>query len=118
MPPAIENEVKTNVIRQWLDGDTRDKIAADNQIGAGTVSGIINEFKKGINALEYESVRELSISCKKQGTNLGALASSIRLTNYIQKLGANLDQIESFIRNLANFPEPERLIDAANQIAY
>ena len=65
--PAIENEIKTNLIRQWLDGDSRDKIASDNGIGAGTVSGIINEFKKGINALEYESVRELSISCKKQG---------------------------------------------------
>jgi transposase len=67
MPTAIENEVKMKVIKQWLGGDTRDKIATDNQIGAGTVSGIINEWKKGVNALEYESVRELSISCKKQG---------------------------------------------------
>ena len=57
MPRAIENEIKTNVIRQWLDGETRDKIATDNQIGSGTVSGIINEFKKEIDALEYESVR-------------------------------------------------------------
>jgi hypothetical protein len=40
MPRAIENEVKTNVIKQWLDGDSRDKIASDNQIGAGTVSHI------------------------------------------------------------------------------
>jgi len=74
-------------------------------------------LKKGVDALEYESVRELSISCKKQGINLGKLASSIRINNYTNKLGANLDQIESFIRTLANFPEPERLIDAANQIA-
>jgi hypothetical protein len=117
MPAAIENKIKTNVIKQWLDGDSRDKIAADNHIGAGTVSGIINEYKKGINALEYESVRELSISCKRQGINLGALASSIRLNNYIQKLGANQDEIETHIANLANFPEPERLIDVANQIA-
>jgi hypothetical protein len=78
MPAAIKYEVKTNVIKKWLDGDTRDKIASDNHIGAGTVSGIIDELKKGINALEYESVRKLSISCKKQGINLGALASSIR----------------------------------------
>ena len=85
MPTAIENEIKTNVIKQWLDGETRDKIASDNQIGAGTVSGIINEFKKGIDALEYESIRELSISCRKQGTNLGALASSVRTNNYLNK---------------------------------
>jgi hypothetical protein len=94
MPVAIENEIKTNVIKEWLLGDTRDKIATNNAIGAGTVSGIINEWKQGIDALEYESVRELSIWCKKQGINLGTLASSLRTNNYVQKLGANQDEIE------------------------
>jgi hypothetical protein len=32
-------------------------------------------------------------------------------------LGANQDQIESFIANLAHSPEPEKLIDTANQVA-
>jgi hypothetical protein len=117
MPAAIENSVKTNVIKEWLSGNTRDEIAANNEIGAGTVSGIINEWKKRIDAFDFDSTRELSISCKKQGINLGALASSIRLNNYVQKLGANQDQIETFISNLAKSPEPEKLIDVANQIA-
>ena len=117
MPAAIESQVKTKVIKQWLDGDPRDKIASDNQIGAGTVSGIINEFKRGVDAVEYESVRELSISCKKQGTNLGALASSIRINNYLQKLDANQDEIETHIANVANSSEPEKLFDVSNQIA-
>ena len=117
MPAAIDNSVKTNVIKQWLDGDTRDKIAFDNQIGAGTVSGIINEFKKGVDALEFESVRELSIACKKQDVNLGALASSVRLNKYIQKLGANQDEIETFIADTVNSPDPKKLFDVANQIA-
>ena len=117
MPAAIESEVKTNVIKQWLDGDPRDKIATDNQIGAGTVSGIINEFKKGVDAAEFESVRELSISYRKQGTNLGALASSQRLNNYIQKLGANQEQIETFITNVVNSPDPKKLFDVANHMA-
>jgi hypothetical protein len=34
MPTAIGNDIKSNMIRQWLDGDTRDKIASDNHIGA------------------------------------------------------------------------------------
>jgi 5'-3' exonuclease len=117
MPAAIDNKIKTNVIGQWLGGDSRDKIATDNKIGAGTVSGIINEFKKGTDALEYESVRGLSISCKKHGTNLGGLASCIRLKNHIDNLGANQDEIEGFIANLANFPEPKKVFEAANQIA-
>src|SRR5438874_1251447 len=33
-------------------------------------------------------------------------------------MGANQDQIESFIPNLANSPEPEKLIDVANQVAH
>jgi hypothetical protein len=37
MPTTIVREV----IRQWLQGTSRDQIANDNQIGAGTVSAII-----------------------------------------------------------------------------
>src|SRR5437870_4834197 len=111
MPPAIETNVKTNVIKQWLSGDSRDRIAADNNIGAGTVSNIINELKKGVEDSDYDSLRELTVSLKKQGIGLIELFPFVRLYNYIQKLSANQDQIESFIANLANSPEPEKLID-------
>jgi hypothetical protein len=117
MPAAIDTRVKKQVINQWLSGDSRDRIAADNDIGAGTVSNIINEWKKGVEDSEYDSVRELAVSSKKQGLSLGEHACSVRLNNYIKKLGANQDQIESFIANLANSPEPEKLIDVANQVA-
>jgi hypothetical protein len=118
MPAAIDAKVKKQVINQWLSGDSRDRIAADNDIGAGTVSNIINEWKKGLADSEYETIRELAVFSKKQGLNLGEHASSVRLRNYIEKLGANQDQIESFIANLANSPEPEKLIDVANQVAH
>ena len=36
-------------------------IAADNDIGAGTVSNIINEWKEGIHDSEYDNVRQLTI---------------------------------------------------------
>ena len=116
MPAAINTQVKKQVIKQYLSGDSRDRIAADNGIGAGTVTNIINEWKKGVEDSDYESVRELAIYSKKQGFGLSRIASSIRLSNYIQKLGANQDQLESFIANLANSPEPEKLIDVANQV--
>ena len=35
MPAAIDSQVKKQVINQWLSGDSRDRIAADNGIGAG-----------------------------------------------------------------------------------
>ncbi|MGC1930351.1 MAG: helix-turn-helix domain-containing protein [Candidatus Nitrosopolaris sp.] len=117
MPSAIDTQVKKQVINQWLTGDSRDRIAAHNNIGRGTVSNIIDEWKKGVENSEYDSVRELTVSLKKQGISLSELACSVRLNNYIQKLGANQDQIESFIANLANSPQPAKLIDVANQVA-
>ena len=119
MPSAIDSQVKRHVINQWLVGESRDRIAADNGIGAGTVSNIINEWKKGVEDSEYDSLRELSVSLKKQGIGLNELACSVRLNNYISKLGANEDDIESFIVNCmngANPLTPENIIDLANQL--
>jgi hypothetical protein len=118
MPSAISNEIKDRTIKQWLSGDSRDRIAADNAIGAGTVTNIVNEWKKGVDDSEYDSLRELTVSLKKQGIGLNELACSVRLNNYIKQIGTNEDKIESFIVNLANSPEPEKLIDVANQVAH
>ena len=65
MPAAIDSQVKKQVINQWLSGDSRDRIAADNDIGAGTVSNIINEWKKGVENSDYDSLRELAVYLKK-----------------------------------------------------
>jgi hypothetical protein len=121
MPAAIDPVIKQRVIAQYLQGVSRDTIAADNGIGTGTVSNIIDEWKKSVQDSDYESIRELSVFCKKQGMTLDALASCIRLNNYIQSLGANANEftLESLIANLANYPDrdPAKLIEAAEQIS-
>src|SRR5262249_36374445 len=83
MPAAIDPIIKQRVMAQYLQGVSRDRIAADNGIGTGTVSNIIDEWKK-VQDSDYESIRELSVFCKKQGITLNALTSCIRLNNYIQ----------------------------------
>ena len=121
MPAAIDQAIKKQVIAQYLQGVSRDRIAADNGIGAGTVSNIIDEWKKGVQDSDYESIRELSVFCKKQGVTLNALASCIRVNNYIQSLGANANEstLELLIADLANYPDrdPAKLIEAAAQIS-
>ena len=62
MPAAIGAQVKKQVIKEWLSGDSRDRIAVDNGIGAGQVSNIINEWKKGVEQSDYDSLRELTVS--------------------------------------------------------
>ena len=37
---AIEASIKTKVIQQWLAGDSRPKIAIDNNIGEGTAMNL------------------------------------------------------------------------------
>src|SRR5215469_8795458 len=121
MPAAINPVIKKQVVNQWLSGHSRDRIAADNGIGTGTVSNIIDDWKKGVQDSDYESIRELSVFYKKQGITLNVLASCIRLNNYIQRLGANANEstLESLIANLPNYPDhnPAKLIEAAAQIS-
>ncbi|MGB6527947.1 MAG: hypothetical protein WBF33_07550 [Candidatus Nitrosopolaris sp.] len=121
MPAAIDQAIKKQVIAQYLQGVSRDRIAADNDVGAGTVSNIIDEWKKRTQDSDYESIRELSVFCKKQGITLNALASCIRLNNYIQSLGANANEstLESLIANMTNYPDrdPVKLIEVAAQIS-
>jgi hypothetical protein len=122
MPAAKNEQTRKQVIQQWISGDTRDKIAIDNGVGEGTVSGIVNDWKKGLEDSEYESVREIAVQCKKQGMNdLNELTSRFRLYNIIKKSGTNEDQIESFIINCTSgaedsFLPPEKIVDLVNQL--
>ncbi len=117
MPPAIPDEIRERTIKQWLSGDTRAKIASDNNIGEGSVTNIVSDFNIGLADSEYETIREVALESRKQGLTVRDLGSTLRLHNFIKKFGANEDQFESFIANLANSPEPERLINVANQVA-
>ena len=67
MPQAIDDQIRSQVIKEWLSGNTRNEIATNNKIGTGTVSNIINEWKKGLDNSEYESIRELAF--KERGND-------------------------------------------------
>ena len=122
MPAAINEQTRKQVVQQWIIGDSRDKIAIDNDIGEGTVSSIVNDWKRGLESSEYESVRELAVQSKKQGIALSDLASRFRLYSIIKKSGANEDQIESFISNCTisgagvEVLPPEKIIELVNQL--
>jgi len=61
MPLALEEDVRDRVRRLWLSGETRESITKECGVGAGTVTNIINEWKKGVEISEYEAVRELAV---------------------------------------------------------
>jgi transposase len=48
MPAKIPKPIREQVIKQWLQGMSRDEIVKYNDIGAGTVSAIIKDAKQEI----------------------------------------------------------------------
>jgi uncharacterized protein (UPF0335 family) len=116
MPAPINEIIKKRVVQQWLGGEARDKIASDLQIGAGTVSSIVSEFKIGLDNAEFDSARELALAAKKQGMTLSELSSNYRLYNFVRS-GAAEEKIESFIDNInsSNLP-PEKAVEYVNQL--
>jgi hypothetical protein len=117
MPSPIDELVKRRrVIEKWIDGFPRDKIASDLQIGAGTVSGIVSEFKIGLENSEFDSIRQLALEIRKQQLNWSDLASQYRLFNFI-KSGASEEKVESFITNVSsNDVPPKIIIELVNQL--
>jgi hypothetical protein len=60
MPAAIPETIKSKVISQWLRGLSRDTIAQDNNISAGAVSNITNEWRIALGKPEADAFRELA----------------------------------------------------------
>jgi hypothetical protein len=78
--------IRRQVIKQWLDGHSRDKIAKDSDIGAGTVTAIIKQCSQEKREqyfddadLEFDLIRELAVTLKREGLAVNSFASAFRL---------------------------------------
>ena len=99
MGSKVPKSIKQQVIKQWLQGISRDQIAKDNDKGAGTVSTIIKEAKQK-DIPDIDLLREVAIIVKKKyDLDLPVFASSIRIKNKLDDMGLNEDQIDSLIDN-------------------
>jgi len=117
MPAPIDEIVKRRVVQQWLAGEAREKIIADNDIGAGTVSIIVDDYKTCLDNFDLDSFRELTLEAKKRGISSSGLASFFRLYNFFRSSGAKESEIESFITNInSGYIPPGKAIELLNQI--
>ena len=55
MPPLTDEKTRGNVIRDWISGIPRDTIVGKNNVGAGTVTNIISNYKIGLESLDFDS---------------------------------------------------------------
>jgi hypothetical protein len=94
MGAKIPREIRLQVIRKWLEGLSRDLIAHQLHIGAGTVSGIINEFRRENFA---DLLREVALNLKERGLDIQSFAPLVRLKHVLEEevgwiTGAGLGQ--------------------------
>src|SRR5918911_5228849 len=95
MGGKIPREITLQVIRKWLEGKSRDLIAHQLHIGAGTVSGIIKELRR--EGFDVDLLREVALNLKERGLDIQSFAPLVRLKHVLEEevgwiTGAGLGQ--------------------------
>jgi hypothetical protein len=104
----IPHKIKVQVLYQWIQGISRDKIAENNDIGRGTVTNIIEQFKT--NVPDIDLMRQTALQIKKEGLEIFSFAASIRLRRLLEQLQITEDQIESFLEELEIYCFKQQII--------
>ncbi len=127
MPLSIPHDIQNHVIRQWLAGEARDKIAGDSELAAGTVSNIIGKWRHELGYPTADALRQLAIDLKRLGVSTTECAVGFRTVNTIKKLGlvaADEEKgLDSFVLDIYNNCQfyglpPDKLVNLAIQILH
>jgi hypothetical protein len=77
MGSATLHSIKVKVIKEWIQGLSRDKIGQNNGIGAGTVTSIIQQAKTNI--ADIDLMRALALEIKKENLEINYFASTVKI---------------------------------------
>jgi hypothetical protein len=66
MPPQIPRLLKADIIRRWLEGESRTMIVNKCSVGAGTISNIISSTREEsvTSSYDFDLVREIGLTQK------------------------------------------------------
>ncbi len=124
MPLPVSQDTRNQVIREWLAGEPRDKIASDTKLAAGTVTNIVRGWTHELGYPTADALRVLAIDLKRLGISATDCAIGFRTVNTIKRLGFVLDEekgLESFVSDIYNKCKyyglmPDKLVNLAMQI--
>jgi hypothetical protein len=77
------------VIRKWLRGCSRDDIAKDSGIGAGTVSGIILQCRR--DDADFDLLRAVALELKDRDLHVKDFAALFRLKCLLEEKEVNIE---------------------------
>ena len=98
MGSATPYSIKVKVIKEWIQGLSRDKIGQNNGIGAGTVTSIIQQAKTNI--ADIDLLRGLALKIKKENLDLNYFASTVRLKKVLDELELSEEKVESLLEEI------------------
>jgi hypothetical protein len=99
--------MKDAVIRLYLQGTSKNDIARICKLGQGTVSNIIDEWKRRLGIHDAEAIRILVVNLKRLWIDA---AQWFRILMIMKKLGVNENQFESFIHGVYEYCQRYGLI--------
>jgi hypothetical protein len=94
----ISESMRNIVMKEWLKGNHRGKIAVQTGLSGGTVSNIIREWRDRLGNYDIEEMREFSVMCRKAGTTPSQCVPAFRAFELQRKMGFDEDELQSFIR--------------------
>jgi hypothetical protein len=97
VPLTISQDAKDAVIADWLNGKTRDAIARDHSLSAGSVSNIISERRNALTVPIADALRGLGIILRKSGITASECALGFRLASIMKGIGIDEDNFGHFI---------------------
>ena len=85
MGERIPDPIRQQAIKEWLEGESRDKIANELKRSQGAVSGIIKEAGK--DDPQFLLLREVAVQIKNLGIDIESFAPLVRLRAILRDKG-------------------------------
>jgi hypothetical protein len=98
MGSPIPYSIKVKVIKEWIQGLARDTISQNNDIGAGTVTNIIQHAKANI--ADIDLMRGLALKIKKENLEMNYFATTVRLKKVLDRLELPEEKAEAFLEDI------------------
>jgi transcriptional regulator with XRE-family HTH domain len=83
MGGKIPSPIRIQVIRLWLDGKSRDKIAEKLRVSAGAVSGVIKDLRR--HDPQFDLLREVAVKINSLNLPIQSFAPLVRLYNVLRE---------------------------------
>ena len=116
---VLEELTRKKIVTRWLEGEQRDKIAAGMELGAGTLSAIVSEWKVEIGI--PTALRHFSTELRRLGVTASQCVLGCRILGVLGKIGIDEENLESFAFHLYQSCQrkdimPEAIVECSQEI--